>query len=277
MTVRIRDVIAGIDRDTPFDLAENWDNVGLLIGSPEREVHRVLVGLDPSTTLVDEAIARGADTLITHHPVIFKPLSRIDTSSPEGALLEKALSHRLAIIACHTNLDSTIRGVSDILAEKLGLTDLAPLQPAHPSHAPGTGIGRIGRYPTPIAIKEFLRRAQQVLNLPVLPVAGPLPEMVQSVAVCGGSGSDLAQAAFAAGADIYLTAEVKHNIARWAEERDFCVIDGGHYSTEQPAVRLLADKLVELAAKSGWDIEILQTDEEKPPFAWLQHDSLTQE
>jgi len=277
MTVRIRDIIAGIDRETPFGLAENWDNVGLLVGSPEHEVQKILLGLDPTTTLVDEAIARGADTIITHHPVIFKPLPRIDTSSPEGSLLEKALIHHIAIIACHTNLDSSKSGVSDILASDLGLTDLTPLIPAASAHEAGTGLGRLGSYAEPLAIHEFVNRALKVLGLPVLQVAGPLPEMVQKVAVCGGSGSDLAETAYASGADIYLTAEVKHNIARWAEERDFCIIDGSHYGTEQPAVRLLAEKLHTIAAQSSWNIEILQTAEEKHPFVWLHQNSLTQE
>jgi len=277
MTVKIRDIIAGIDRETPFGLAENWDNVGLLVGSPEQGVRKILLGLDPTTALVDEAIAKGADTIITHHPVIFKPLPRIDTSSPEGSLLEKALIHHIAIIACHTNLDSSKSGVSDILATELGLTKLTPLLPTAPGNEAGTGLGRVGCYAEPIAIGEFINRALKVLGLPVLQVAGPLPEMVEKVAVCGGSGSDLAETAYASGADIYLTAEVKHNIARWAEERNFCIIDGSHYGTEQPAVRLLAEKLSTIAALGSWNIEILQTAEEKSPFVWLHQDSLTQE
>ena len=143
MTVTIQDIIAGLDRKTPFSLAESWDNVGLLVGNPARAVSRVLIGLDPSTSLVDEAISRGADTILTHHPVIFKPLPRIDTSSPEGALLEKALCHSIAIIACHTNLDSATDGVSDILATELGLGELTPLVPAGAEH-PEAGLGRVG-------------------------------------------------------------------------------------------------------------------------------------
>ncbi len=277
MTVRIRDIIAGIDQEAPFSLAENWDNVGLLVGSPEREVGTILIGLDPTNALVDEALARGADTIITHHPVIFRPLSAIDTSSPEGRVLEKALANRLAIIACHTNLDTAGNGVSDILAAELGLSDLTPLLPSPEGADPATGLGRIGVYRQPLAIGEFVARALKVLGLPVLPVAGPLPETVCRVAVLGGSGSDFAERAHALGADIYLTAEVKHHIARWAEEHDFCIIDGSHYGTEQYAVRLLAEKLARLAAAGSWNIRILQTDGEKPPFVWLHQENLIQE
>lgn len=277
MTVKIKDIIAGLDQEAPFSLAEDWDNVGLLVGNPEQEIRSVLIGLDPTTTLVDEAISRGADTILTHHPVIFRPLPNINTASPEGRILEKALTHRISIISCHTNLDNAAEGVSDILATTLGLNALTPLLPAAGSSEPGIGLGRVGIYVEPLEIADFITRALEVLDLPVLQAAGPLPEMVKKVAVCGGSGSDFAEAAYRSGADIYLTAEVKHNIARWAEERDFCIIDGSHYGTEQPAVRLLAQKLERLAAANSWNIEISQTDAEKHPFIWLHKDSLTQE
>lgn len=277
MTVSIKDIISALDREAPFSLAEDWDNVGLLVGSPEQEIRSVLIGLDATNALLDEAIARGADTILSHHPVIFRPLSNINTASPEGRILEKALTHHIAIIACHTNLDSAQEGVSDILAAKLGLQDLTPLLPAAGDPEKCIGLGRIGMYRKPLAIAEFIERALDVLGLPVLPVAGPLPEMVKKVAVCGGSGSDLAEPAYLSGADIYLTAEVKHNIARWAEERDFCIIDGSHYGTEQHAVQLLAQKLARLAAANSWNIQISQTGVEKPPFIWLHKDSLTQE
>ncbi len=108
-------------RTAPFSLAEAWDNVGLLVGNPEQEVTAVLAGLDPTNSLVDEAIKKGANTIITHHPVIFKPLSAINTAEPSGRLLEKALANRIAIIGCHTNFDSASQGVSDYLALQLGL------------------------------------------------------------------------------------------------------------------------------------------------------------
>ncbi len=277
MTVRIKDIIAELDKEAPFSLAEDWDNVGLLVGSPEQEIRSVLIGLDPTNTLMDEAISRGADTIITHHPVIFRPLPNINTASPEGKILEKALSNRIAIIACHTNLDSAFEGVSDILASSLGLTGLMPLIPITDTNQQGTGLGRTGTYDEPVEIAEFINRAIDVLGVQALHAAGPLPELVQKVAVCGGSGSDFIEAAYRSGADLYLTAEVKHNFARWAEERDFCIIDGTHYGTEQAAIRLLAQKIERLAAANRWNLQILQTEQEKNPLVCLYKDSLTQE
>lgn len=266
MTVLVQDIISQLDDAAPFSLAESWDNVGLLVGSATQQASSLLIGLDPTNSLVDEAIATGADTIITHHPVIFQPLPCINTADPAGRLLAKALAHQIAIIACHTNLDSAAFGVSDILGAELGLEGLTPLLAPPGSTDPRIGLGRIGHYPDALETETFLERLFAVLKLPTLPIAGPLPEKVRRVAVCGGSGSDLAQTAHDQGADIYLTAEVKHATARWAEEHRFCIVDGSHYGTEQPAVRLLAETLSEISRARGWDITITQTQTEKHPF-----------
>lgn len=277
MTVTIQDIIEGLDQEAPFHLAEDWDNVGLLVGSSDQEVRSVLIGLDATNTLIDEAISRGADTILTHHPVIFRPLPNINTATPEGKILEKALSNHISIISCHTNLDSATEGVSDILATSLGLNNLSPLLPRAGCTEQKTGLGRIGSYEKPVEIADFIDKALDVLGLPTLQVAGALPEQVKRVAVCGGSCSDFTEVAYNSGVDIFLTSEVKHNFARWAEERDFCIIDGTHYGTEQAAVKLLAQKIGRLADANSWKIEILQTEREKHPFVYLHKNSLTQE
>ncbi|MBW2660240.1 MAG: Nif3-like dinuclear metal center hexameric protein, partial [Deltaproteobacteria bacterium] len=243
MAPRIKDIVNSLDQEAPFSLAESWDNVGLLIGNPDQEVTSVLIGLDPTHSLIDEALASGANTVITHHPVIFKPLASINTADPGGKLLEKALVNKIAIISCHTNLDSAVDGVSDILASMLGLTELSPLLPASEKHSPGTGLGRIGKFSAPVPAKTFLKNVLELLDLNSVQIAGKIPETIQTVAVCGGSGSDLATESLARGADIYLSAEIKHNTAIWAIENNFCVIDGTHFATEQLSVSLLADKL----------------------------------
>ena len=101
--------------------------MGFLIGNPDQEVTSILIGLDPTSALIDEALASGANTVVTHHPIIFRPLPSINTADPSGRLLETALTNRIAIISCHTNLDSATDGVSDILAAMLGLVQLTPL------------------------------------------------------------------------------------------------------------------------------------------------------
>ncbi len=267
MSVQVRHLLAALDQIAPFSLAEEWDNVGLLIGNPEACVTAILLGLDPSIRLLDEAIARGANTILTHHPFIFHPLSTILTHSPTGIFLEKALTHKINILACHTNLDNATEGVSDALAEAIGLTNLTPLRPKAMA---GTGAGRIGSLTTPLPAQEFLNKLFPVLQLDTLRIAGKMPDQVKTVALCGGSGSELAETARMQGADLYLSAEIKHSTARWAEECGFCVIDGTHYGTEKPVIPFLARKLQALAGQNDWPLEIFQSRTERPPFTCNQ-------
>jgi len=269
MTARVKDILESLNIQAPFSLAESWDNVGLLVGNPEQEVTAVLAGLDPTNRLVDEAIKLGANTIITHHPVIFKPLPAINTAEPNGRLLEKALSNQIAIIASHTNFDSAREGVSDYLALQLGLENLSPLVASSDNDTAGTGLGRIGTYSSPLTSTDFLTRLLTTLNLSCVQMAGVIPEKISSVAVCGGSGSDLAPVAYHRGANVYISAEIKHSTAVWAVEKNFCIIDGTHYATEKPAVALLVKQLKEAVDTMGWNIKILQTKEEHHPFVLM--------
>lgn len=269
VTITINDILDILNSAAPFALAESWDNVGLLVGSPRQEVKAILVALDPGNAILEEAIDHGIDTIITHHPVIFKPLTAINTGEAQGRLLAKALSHGIAIIACHTNLDSSRDGVSDILCRRLGLGKIVPLSPDPASAATGTGIGRIGLYRPPLSAAQFLVQLHQALELDQVLTAGKLPETITRVAVCGGSGSELAPLAQRLGADLFLTAEVKHSTAIWAIDNNFCVIDGSHYATEKPAVALLVDKLRRAVAEKGWQIPVTPATKEHHPFVHL--------
>jgi dinuclear metal center YbgI/SA1388 family protein len=190
----------------------------------------------------------------------------INTATPIGRFLEKALTHGIAVIACHTNLDSARQGVNDILAEALGLIEVEPLRASMDGTLPGTGLGRIGNLQEGLTPELFMERVFRLLALPSVQIAGLLPDPIARVALCGGSGSDFAEAAFAGGADVYLSAEIKHSTARWAAECGFCIVDGTHYATEQPVVSHLAAQLRLAAEAQGWDIRIRQTQTDLHPF-----------
>ncbi len=266
MPTRISDIISCLNEHAPFALAEPWDNVGLLIGDSSRPVTSILIGLDPTSTLAGEAIAKGADTIITHHPPIFKPLPAIDTATPTGRFIEMVVSSRISVISCHTNLDSAATGVSDALARAIGIEGLRPLLQSSADNNPEHGMGRIGKLEKPQPFKDFMRVLGKALNVQALSVVGQIPEFISSVAVCGGSGSDLSPIARNAGADIFITAEIKHNIARWAEEQGFCLIEGTHYATERYAVNLLQELLEKEQIYRGWGITVASTTTERAPF-----------
>jgi len=276
MIVTVTEIIKCLNEVAPFALAEPWDNVGLLVGNQNREVESVLVGLDPTLGLLEEAIATGADTVITHHPAIFKPIPSIDTSEPAGMFLEKALNSHITVFACHTNFDSVAPGVNDMLANLLGLENVSPLIPNEPQPANGAGMGRIGHYPKPLERTDFINKILTILELSSVQIAGSLPKTISTVALCGGSGSDFAETARNCGADLYLSAEIKHNIARWAEEANFCVIDGTHYATEKPALKLLIENIGAYARKHDWNITIKETTTERHPFTTVDSNSYRQ-
>jgi putative NIF3 family GTP cyclohydrolase 1 type 2 len=139
-----------------------------------------------------------------------------------------------------------------------------------PADAPfpdDAGLGRVGCYRQPTHKADFIELLLEVLDLDSVQIAGELPEMITAVALCAGSGSEFAEKAKRSGADLYISAEIKHNVARWAEENDFCVIDGTHYATEKPAVRLLAERLRNYGREKNWKFEVRETESEHPPFS----------
>jgi dinuclear metal center YbgI/SA1388 family protein len=267
MGISLIDLLTGLDQIAPAKLAEGWDNTGLLIGDPQRETQSLLLGLDPTLSLLEEAVSRGADTLVTHHPCIFHPLPSVHITTPTGAFLEQALAHKINVIACHTNFDSAAVGVSDALGALLGLENLQPLRPIESSY--DLGLGRIGKYNEPMPFETFMQQVFAALGSRAVQIAGKVPRKIQSVALCGGSGSELAEDAFRMGADVYLSSEIKHSTARWAEDAGLCIIDGSHYATEKPAMVLLGNSLETLARTNGWDINIYQSKSEKPAFTFI--------
>ena len=249
---------------TPEDLAEDWDNVGLLVGNPQQAVNRILLALDPSCSLVDLACSGGYDLIITHHPIIFRPLKSIRTDTPTGRCIARATGAGISVIACHTNFDSIEGGVSDILATALGLAMTRPLVKASKGCDSSCGLGRIGIYPLAVPVATFLARLHQACDPPWMLEAGQRPQQIATVAVCGGSCSDLAETALRQGVDVFVTAEVKHSVARWAEDAGLWILDAGHFATENPAMALFKNRLQQQAVDLGWDIEIDTAGQQSP-------------
>ena len=264
-TVNLRDILEIIDHIAPFSLAEEWDNVGLMVGDPGQKISALLVGLDPTLHLLQEASETGANLVVTHHPIIFSPLKNIRTDRPSGAFIAEAITSRIAVVGCHTNLDVVKNGVSHTLAKSLGLTDLETLVPTAADNK-NIGFGQTGSLTQPLAAQDFVDSLCAALELAAVKIAGPLPATIKKAAVCGGSGSDFAEAAFKAGAQVFITGEVKHSTARWAEEIGFCIIDAGHYATENLITGQLALLLEKEFAVQGIDIPVHRTVKQKNPF-----------
>lgn len=263
-SILLKDILTFLERLAPWELAESWDNVGLMVGNPEQKVKGILVALDPSLAVLDEAIENKTNTILTHHPLIFHPLKSINSSTPLGVFLKKALTHDIAVISCHTNLDVTENGVSDALADRIGLKNTKPLLASTPNSM--QGFGKIGRLDTPMNGSDFLQFVAKKLRLSSLPVAGKIPQTVTIAAVCGGSGSDLAETAVQGGAQVYITAEVKHATARWAEENNLCIIDGGHFPTENIIISRLVNHLSDFLTEKNCPAPVLSSQNQDNPL-----------
>jgi dinuclear metal center YbgI/SA1388 family protein len=266
--VQLKDLLAVLEEIARPSLAESWDNVGLMVGDPGQEIKGVLVALDPTEEIFAEALARGCDVVVTHHPLIFKPLQAIRTDQVSGRLLAKALAAGIAVVGCHTNLDKVAGGVNDVLAAKLGLSKCRVL--AEDPAGGGTGFGRVGKLAAPVNFQNFIDNLLLAMDLEAARVAGTIPDQVETVAVCGGSASELAMAAAEAGAQVFVTGEVKHSTARWAEDGGFCVVDAGHFGTEKLVVPALVSALLKGLAGKGMSLEVVGTEVQVSPFRYYQ-------
>jgi dinuclear metal center YbgI/SA1388 family protein len=367
-TVRVQDLLGVLHGLFPPDLAEEWDNVGLQVGDPTAPVDRVLVALDPGAATVAAACAQGAQLLVTHHPLLFKPLRRLTLDDPVGRVLWQAVRGGVAIIAAHTNLDVAADGLNRWLADRLELTDAEPLQPltghlfklvvfvpvehaevvanalflggagqlgaydhcsfqaagigtfrpgsgtspfvgeagrrerveeirletivpqrrlsrvvekllkVHPyeevaydliplaNQLPGVGLGRIGRLAAAMSLAALGEQVKTLLGCSSVRLVGRPEQLVDRIAVCGGSGAGLIAEAQRRGADVLVTGDIKYHEARQAEELGLALLDAGHFATERLAAAELATRLGAEATARGWRLDILVHDGERDPF-----------
>lgn len=273
MDPTVSDIIDVLDRIAPQALAEEWDNVGLQVGDPRRPVKNIWVALDPTYQVVNAACQQNVDLLITHHPLIFKPLQSLDFRTPEGSIIDLAVRHRLVIFAAHSNLDSAQGGINDVLAGRIGLDDLRPLARAKEPQliAPdqGTGIGRVGRLESALDLKSLAQMIKKKLKLRHLRLSGDPDLPVKKVAVCSGSGASLLADFFASGAQVFVSGDLRYHDARDVEAANLGLIDIGHFASEHLIVDVLAQRLTGLFADSKKNLNIKACDIEKDPFTVL--------
>lgn len=239
--VTCQNVMEAMERIAPKRLAEEWDNPGLLVGSPAQPVTHILVCLDVSDAVVERAKREGAELIVSHHPLIFRGLKMLRTDTPLGARIQSLLKGDIAVLAAHTNLDSARGGVNDVLAEAIGLTKIEGFLPAECGEL--EGLGRIGRLEAPESIEAFAARVKAALPVAHIRLVKAGERPVQKVALCSGSGAGFIDRATFIGADAYVTGDVKYHDAQHAAELGLHVVDGGHFGTEFPVVSVLAERL----------------------------------
>lgn len=238
----VRDICAALDEIAPPHLCLGNDPRGLLLGDPEAVVDTVVVSLDVTAAVVDDAKRLGAQLAIAHHPLIFHPLRTLRADQPfPGPVALACAAARVAVACAHTNWDVALGGVNDVLAKRLGLVDVRPLRITAPES--GDGIGRIGRLPQPLTVSALRRHLETVLAFDAVRFGGSESRVVSSIAVCGGAGAELATDALRLGADALVTSDVRHHEFVEATAAGLTLIDAGHAATENPGARELSERL----------------------------------
>lgn len=236
MSARLADIIAVLDEAYPPLLAHDWDSVGLVCGDPDETVDAVTVAVDATAEVVDTMGPRGL--LLAHHPLLLRGVDTVAADTPKGALIHRLIRSGSALFTAHTNADAATPGVSDALAETLGLRVEAVLEPAGDGASPqGAGIGRIGSLAEPMRFADFAARVNTLLPRTSWGVraAGDPEAIVSRVAVCGGAGDSLLDAARAAGVQVYLTADLRHHPAdEHRRASDVALVDVAHWASEYP-------------------------------------------
>lgn len=228
-----QELIAPIEAFAPTALQESWDNCGFSVGDPEREVKKALVALDCTEEVIDEAVELGCDIVITHHPLIFKGVKSITPNDFTGRIIAKAIKHDIAIYAAHTNMDKAANGVSALMAERLGLTDVEPLNEEC--------LGLVGELEKAVSGEELARIVKEKFALEHFRVSKPLEEPIKRIAVCGGSGSSFIGDAMKKGAQVYITGDISYH--QFYCQKGFMLMDIGHYNSEYDVVGLFANIL----------------------------------
>lgn len=235
----VKDILDFLESIAPVDLKMEWDNVGLLCGRTDKEVGTILVALDPFPHVCEEAVQVNADLLVTHHPLIFQPVSSVTDQTPTGRAIMTLLAHDIAAVNAHTNLDCAGGGVNDTLAEILGLAEVSVIG--------SENLLRAGRFES--SLPAFLDHVKTKLGcegLRYVEVGKP----VCRVAVGGGSCASALEEVAAAGCDTFVTADVKYNQFWDAKELGINLIDAGHFHTENPICAVLAEKMQQAFPKT---------------------------
>lgn len=246
----LKDFIANMESIAPRELAFEYDNPGLIVGTERSEIRRVLVALDCTVSVADEANEKDCDLVLTHHPLLFRAVKRIAPDDPATAAVFRLIRYGIGLFAAHTNLDCAEGGVNTELARRLGLVNETPVPPEN--------LCRIGELPDPMGFLEFAKLTEKALHTRVR-IAGP-ERLVKRIMVCGGSGGSEYRLAAENGADVLVTGECKHSEAIEAVTAGVNVVVGGHYETE----RIVLEPLAGMLRSMGCGAEFIMSEQETP-------------
>lgn len=247
-----------IEQFCPKSFAVDWDNVGLLAGRSDKEVNRVLLALDATSAVIDEAINLHADALITHHPLLFHGAKQINDGDYVGKRIVKLLRNDIAYYAMHTNFD--VMGMADAAADALKLQNRDVLEVTYHDEISKEGIGRIGNLPEFTTLRDLALEVKEAFDIPHVRYYGDPDATIVTAAILPGSGKDDIDTAVDAGADVFITGDITHHVGIDAVEKGIAVIDGGHFGIEKLFLPYMKDFL----AREAPELTVLLSTQGEP-------------
>ncbi len=256
MELTVKDIAAFMEEWAPVSYAEDYDNVGLLVGHEDQKVKSVMVSVDASEDVMEQALEKKVDLLLTHHPLIFRPMKRIVESERNGRRLLQLIENHIALYSAHTNLDTAPGGNNDRAAAQLGLMDVKAV-----AEEGEKACLRIGYLPHPMTLEQLAEHTLEKYLLPYIRIVGKNEQIVQKVALCTGSGMDFMPLALKEGADVFITGDITYHKADEAEAAGLGLIDATHFGTDLLSVKWVAQALRELAKEKDADLLVYEAEE----------------
>ncbi len=256
--MRCSEVTEKLEQFSPLSFAEEWDNAGLLCGRLDKEIKKVYIAVDATDGVIAEAVRLQADLLLTHHPLIFKPLKRITTEDFIGRRIYTLIRNGICYYAMHTNFD--VMGMADAAADEIGLRNRQVLDITYEDEIAKEGVGRIGKLPRIMTLEECAEYVKKAFDLEMVQVFGEKEQTIEKAAISPGSGSSVFAAAIKSGADVLITGDIDHHMGLDGMAQGLSLIDAGHFGLEKIFVSILS----EFFRREMPEIQIYEAKEESP-------------
>ena len=255
--MKCQDIMSALEELSPVSYAEDWDNVGLIVGRRDKEVRKIYIAVDPTDEVIQKAVEAGADMIITHHPLIFKGIKKVNSENFISRRVLRLARHDISYYAMHTNFD--IMGMADAAADEIGLKRRSVLSVTYEDDIAKEGFGRVGRLPSVMTLKECAEHVKNCFRLKHVRVYGDLDTELETAAICPGSGKSMIGDAVRAGADVFITGDIEHHEGLDCLAQGLTVIDAGHYGIEKIFINYIREYLrrnfPDLAVYNHKDIE----------------------
>ncbi|MDP4145895.1 MAG: Nif3-like dinuclear metal center hexameric protein [Bacillota bacterium] len=270
MSLKVRDIEEIMEQYAPSKLKESYDNVGLMVGDFDSEITSILVALDCTLEVIQEAKDKGCNLIFTHHPMLFRKPSSITTSTLTGKKIIELIKGGINVYSSHTNLDSVKGGIGDLITIILGFNEWSIIEPSAVLGYDDnkTGIGRVVVFDEPIALVDLCQKVKDALKVPYVRSVGHDNLQISKVAIINGSGQDYFEASRKMGVDCIITGDTTYHFASDFEEYGIGIIDAGHFSTEWPAFKLAAKKLQDEINKLGYNNSVILSNCSNDPYTF---------